>query len=175
MIADLLGVAGTDVPINEIQKLMMPHMLGVNGYAFIVTNNGFILIHPDLRPVFQGILKPAYNSVDMADVELMDNDRGPREFDDGIIMLRNSVINQINGSATLVTKYHYDDMKRVGRVRRKYSHMGIANTPFTVVVSLPEYEHTYYRVHATEEIHRSHAKGTHFNSSKLYCSDESFQ
>ncbi|XP_050454888.1 voltage-dependent calcium channel subunit alpha-2/delta-3 isoform X2 [Cataglyphis hispanica] len=158
-IANLLGVAGTDVPIEEIQKLMMPHMLGVNGYAFIVTNNGFILIHPDLRPVFQGILKPAYNSVDMAEVELMDHDRGPREFDEGIIMLRNDVVNQTNGSVTLHTKYHYDDMKRVGRVKRKYNYMGIANTPFTVVVSLPEYEHTgNYRVRATEEIHRTHVK-----------------
>lgn len=37
---------------------------------------------------FQGILKPAYNSVDMAEVELMDQDREPREFDEGIIMVR---------------------------------------------------------------------------------------
>ncbi|XP_043254701.1 voltage-dependent calcium channel subunit alpha-2/delta-3 [Colletes gigas] len=159
-IADLLGVAGTDVPIEEIQKLMMPHRLGVNGYAFIVTNNGFILIHPDLRPVFQGILKPAYNSVDMAEVELMDQDRGPREFGEGIIMFRNDVVNQTTGSVTLHTKYHYDDMKRVGRVRRKYDYTGIPNTPFTVVVSLPEHDHTgSYRVLATEEIHRAHVSG----------------
>ncbi|KAK2575606.1 hypothetical protein KPH14_011311 [Odynerus spinipes] len=159
-IAELLGVAGTDVPIEEIQKLMMPHMLGVNGYAFIVTNNGYILIHPDLRPVFQGILKPAYNSVDMTEVELMDQDKGPREFDEGIIMLRNDVINQANGSVTLHTKYHYDDMKRVGRVRRKYDYTGISKTPFTVVVSLPQHDHSgSYRVHATEEIHRSHVRG----------------
>ncbi|XP_076638666.1 voltage-dependent calcium channel subunit straightjacket isoform X2 [Colletes latitarsis] len=159
-IADLLGVAGTDVPIEEIQKLMMPHRLGVNGYAFIVTNNGFILIHPDLRPVFQGILKPAYNSVDMAEVELMDQDRGPREFDEGIIMFRNDVVNQTTGSVTLHTKYHYDDMKRVGRVKRKYDYTGIPNTPFTVVVSLPEHDHTgSHRVLATEEIHRAHVSG----------------
>ncbi|XP_072766737.1 voltage-dependent calcium channel subunit straightjacket isoform X2 [Anoplolepis gracilipes] len=159
MIANLLGVAGTDVPIEEIEKLMIPHMLGVNGYAFIVTNNGFILIHPDLRPVFQGILKPAYNSVDMAEVELMDHDRGPRDFDEGIIMFRNDVVNQTNGSVMLHTKYHYDDMKRVGRMKRKYDYMGITDTPFTVVVSLPVHEHTgSYRMHAVEEIHRSHAK-----------------
>ncbi|XP_033328021.1 voltage-dependent calcium channel subunit straightjacket isoform X2 [Megalopta genalis] len=159
-IADLLGVAGTDVPIEEIQKLMMPHRLGVNGYAFIVTNNGFILIHPDLRPVFQGILKPAYNSVDMAEVELMDQDRGPREFDEALLMLRNEVVNQKNGSAQLHTKYHYDDMKRVGRVKRKYDHTEILNTPFTVVVSLPEHDRGgSYRVHGTEEIHRAHVTG----------------
>ncbi|XP_011305922.1 voltage-dependent calcium channel subunit alpha-2/delta-3 isoform X2 [Fopius arisanus] len=154
-IADLLGVAGTDVPIQEIQKLMLPYKLGVNGYAFIVTNNGYILIHPDLRPVFQGILKPSYNAVDMAEVELLELG-GPRDFDAMILGFRERVINQENGTVNLNTKYHYDDMRRVGRAKRKYDFTGIDKTPFTVVVSLPLYDNDNYRVHATEELHRAH-------------------
>lgn len=34
--------------------------LGVNGYAFIVTNNGYILTHPDLRPVVRYFSQPLY-------------------------------------------------------------------------------------------------------------------
>lgn len=50
--------------------------------------------------------------------------------------------------------------KRVGRIKRKYDFTGIPKTPFTVIVSLPEHDHTgNYRVHATEEIHRSHVSG----------------
>ncbi|GFU57566.1 hypothetical protein TNCV_3637271 [Trichonephila clavipes] len=74
-VANILGVAGTDVPIREIIKLTPPHRLGVNGYSFVVTNNGFVLYHPDLRPLFQDMLKPEYNQVDMAELELVDDDK----------------------------------------------------------------------------------------------------
>jgi len=72
-VAHLLGVVGTDVPEADLREAMSPHIvsemclyninnsytipiylffqLGVNNYAFIVTNNGFIVTHPDLRPV----------------------------------------------------------------------------------------------------------------------------
>ncbi|KAJ9593094.1 hypothetical protein L9F63_027664, partial [Diploptera punctata] len=124
-IANLLGVAGTDVPIQDIQKLMMPHKLGVNGYAFIITNNGYILTHPDLRPVFQGILKPSYNSVDMAEVELVDDYREARDLNPKLREFRNNVINQSTGSLVLEVKYHYDDMpvlecRRLANIVEKY-------------------------------------------------------
>ncbi|GLH11946.1 uncharacterized protein GBIM_16642 [Gryllus bimaculatus] len=50
-VANLLGVVGTDVPVEHIQKLVQPYKLGVNGYSFIVDNNGHVLYHPDLRPL----------------------------------------------------------------------------------------------------------------------------
>lgn len=94
--ANLLGVVGTDVPIEEIQKMVPQHkvsghvdfrnrlnmfnagytfQLGANGYSFIVDNNGRILYHPDLRPLDDGSqyslrMKPKYSSVDVAEVEL---------------------------------------------------------------------------------------------------------
>lgn len=101
----------------------------MNGYAFIVTNNGYILIHPDLRPVvstflrftnrhiikisilqFQGILKPAYNRVDMLEVEVMDDDTEPRDFNDSIVDLRKNIVMQSKGHVMLRVKTHLDDL-----------------------------------------------------------------
>ncbi|XP_055687320.1 voltage-dependent calcium channel subunit alpha-2/delta-3 isoform X1 [Lutzomyia longipalpis] len=154
-IANLLGVAGTDVPIKDIKRLMMPFMLGVNGYAFIVTNNGYVLIHPDLRPIFQDILKPAYNMVDMIEVELMDDDRDPRDFNENLIEMRDSIINQSNGSKWMLVKYHLDGMKRVSRIKRQYFWTPLKESPFTLVVTYPEsYGVNRIQPRTEDEIHR---------------------
>ncbi|XP_026478541.1 voltage-dependent calcium channel subunit alpha-2/delta-3-like [Ctenocephalides felis] len=187
-VANLLGVAGTDVPIQDIKRLMMPHVVGVNAYAFIVTNNGYILIHPDLRPVFQGILKPAYNSVDMVEVELVDDNGGPRDFNVSLLAIRDAVINQSSGSRWMQVKYHLDSMRRVSRIRRQYYWTQIKGTPFTLVLTIPEpYGLHRLQVGPLQEIHRMHVNGANTSSyfvernwrihpDWLYCkqSDKSF-
>ncbi|EDW35840.1 GL17474 [Drosophila persimilis] len=165
-IANILGVAGTDVPINEIKKLLSPFMLGVNGYAFIVTNNGYVLFHPDFRPIFQGyILKPAYNSVDMIEVELLDDDRPARDFNPVLMTIRDSIINQSTGSKWMLVKNHFDEMKRVTRIKRQYYWTAIKNTPFTLVISYPEqYGVSRIDIRSEQDIHRVNIKGTNIRS-----------
>ncbi|KAK9720898.1 Neuronal voltage-dependent calcium channel alpha 2acd [Popillia japonica] len=154
-VANLLGVAGTDVPIEYIQRLMMHHRFGVNGYAFIVTNNGYILIHPDLRPVFQGILKPAYNRVDVTEIEVMDDDSDPRDFSDEIKELRRNIVMQNTGKTTLNVKLHLDNMKRIMTGKRHYYYQAINNTPFSLVITFPD-KYGFYRAQTPVEfdIHR---------------------
>uniref|UniRef100_A0A8D3E3Q5 Calcium channel, voltage dependent, alpha2/delta subunit 3 n=1 Tax=Scophthalmus maximus TaxID=52904 RepID=A0A8D3E3Q5_SCOMX len=77
----LLGVVGTDIPLQELMKLIPKHMLGIHGYVFAITNNGYILTHPDLRPLYQQgqkRRKPNYSSVDLSEVEWEDKDDSRR-------------------------------------------------------------------------------------------------
>jgi len=154
-IAELLGVAGTDVPIAEIEKLIPPYKLGVNGYSFAVNNNGYILYHPDLRPMFQEILKPNYNSVDLAEVELVHDVKfeEPRHNDSELFRMRKEMVDQKEGMSTLTVKMHMDDMKRATIREQNYFYHNISNTPFTLGIAFPA-KYGQFRVTGGTEVTR---------------------
>ncbi|BES90285.1 Calcium channel [Nesidiocoris tenuis] len=164
--ANLLGVVGTDIPIQQIKKLLPPYKLGVNGYSFIVNNNGHILFHPDLRPLldknmFVETLKPNYNSVDLTSVELLDSDLNPRDNNTLLNDLRNDMINQREGETELKVKSHYDDMRRVTTRRHKYFYHPIDGTPFSLGLALPD-GYGLYEVLAEQEIKLSQVNVTDY-------------
>ncbi|KAK2184995.1 hypothetical protein NP493_248g03021 [Ridgeia piscesae] len=124
----LLGIVGTDVPLSQLTKLAPQYKVGVNGYVFAITNNGYVIFHPDFRPMQDDKMKPNYNSVDLAEVELADN----------IDALRKLMVDRATkGPITMKVKIHYDDMKRVAIREQNYFVTDIADTPFSLGIALP--------------------------------------
>ncbi|KAL3289880.1 hypothetical protein HHI36_023270 [Cryptolaemus montrouzieri] len=142
-VANVLGVVGTDVSIDQIKKLIPAYKLGVNGYSFLVNNNGHVLYHPDLRPMvnnelYQDTLKPQYISVDLTEVELVENENGPRENHSVLLDLRHDLIEQKEGETEIGVKVHYDNMRRVATRRYKYFYKPIEGTPYSLGLAIPE-------------------------------------
>uniref|UniRef100_A0A8C5K9E6 Calcium channel, voltage-dependent, alpha 2/delta subunit 4 n=1 Tax=Jaculus jaculus TaxID=51337 RepID=A0A8C5K9E6_JACJA len=126
----LLGVVGSDVTLRELMKLAPRYKLGVHGYAFLNTNNGYILSHPDLRPLYREGKKlrpkPNYNSVDLSEVE----------WEDQAETLRTAMINGETGSLTMDVKVSLDKGKRVLFLTNDYFFTDISDTPFSLGVVL---------------------------------------
>ncbi|XP_050004471.1 voltage-dependent calcium channel subunit alpha-2/delta-4 isoform X1 [Alexandromys fortis] len=126
----LLGVVGSDVTLRELMKLAPRYKLGVHGYAFLNTNNGYILFHPDLRPLYRDGKtvrpKPNYNSVDLSEVE----------WEDQAETLRTAMINGETGSHTMDVRVPLDKGKRVLFLTNDYFFTDISDTPFSLGVVL---------------------------------------
>ncbi|XP_055078648.1 voltage-dependent calcium channel subunit alpha-2/delta-4-like [Periophthalmus magnuspinnatus] len=128
----LLGVVGTDVPLQEVMKLAPRYMLGPHGYAFLITNNGYILAHPDLRPLYKDGKKlkpkPNYNSVDLSEVEWEDTDE----------LLRTAMVRGETGSLTLSIRASIDKGKRPLYLVNDYFYTNIDETPFSFGMALSQ-------------------------------------
>ncbi|KAL7299673.1 hypothetical protein TKK_0007430 [Trichogramma kaykai] len=160
--ANLLGIVGTDVPIEQIQKLLPAHKLGVNGYSFLVDNNGRVLYHPDLRPLYEETLKRKYISVDLSEVELSDYEGPLYSMNNSLLLdLRRDMIDQKEGETEFSVKSHYDEMRRVSVRRHNYFYEPIKGTPFSLGLVLPE-GYGMYELHAEQEIRHAHGNVTQY-------------
>ncbi|RVE51074.1 hypothetical protein evm_004217 [Chilo suppressalis] len=159
--ANLLGVVGTDVPVDQIKKLVPPYKLGVNGYSFMVDNNGHVLYHPDLRPLYTNeeyteTLRPLYSSVDLTDVELLvDSDENSRVNLTSLLLdLRHDMIEQREGETEIGVKVQYDGMRRVATRRQRYFYSPVDGTPYSLAAVLPD-GYGMYELHAEQELKHS--------------------
>ncbi|XP_055788423.1 voltage-dependent calcium channel subunit alpha-2/delta-3 isoform X1 [Salvelinus fontinalis] len=133
----LLGVVGTDVPVSELLKTIPKYKLGIHGYAFAITNNGYILTHPDLRPLYEESKKrrkPNYSSVDLSEVEWEDKDD----------ILRNAMVNRKTGTFSMEVKKTVDKGKRVLVLHNDYYYTDIKGTPFSLGVALSRGHGKYF-------------------------------
>ncbi|XP_076859322.1 voltage-dependent calcium channel subunit alpha-2/delta-3 isoform X3 [Brachyhypopomus gauderio] len=133
----LLGVVGIDIPIQELMKTVPKHKLGIHGYAFAITNNGYILMHPDLRPLYQEgqkRRKAHYSSVDLSEVEWEDSD----DF------LRTAMVNRKTGTFSMEVKRTVDKRKRVLSMHNDYYFTDIKGTPFSIGVALSRGHGKYF-------------------------------
>uniref|UniRef100_A0A672NT59 Voltage-dependent calcium channel subunit alpha-2/delta-4-like n=1 Tax=Sinocyclocheilus grahami TaxID=75366 RepID=A0A672NT59_SINGR len=121
----LLGVVGTDIPLLEVMKLAPRYKLGAHGYAFLITNNGYILAHPDLRPLYSDGKKlkpkPNYNSVDLSEAEWEDTEDN----------LRTAMVKGKTGTLTLDVRAAVDKGKRPFFLKNDYFYTTINETPFS--------------------------------------------
>ncbi|ALC39821.1 CG4587 [Drosophila busckii] len=170
-VANLLGVVGTDVPIEEIRKMIPQHKLGPNGYSFIVDNNGRVLYHPDLRPLSDGnqyidMLKPKYASVDITELELPETEIGNEheqvEINKNLLNeMRGDMIRPKEGETEFTVLNHYDDAKRVSTRTHRYFYGPIEDTPFTLAIVLPE-KYGSHELVSQQEIRHSRNNVTEF-------------
>uniref|UniRef100_H3CQ56 Calcium voltage-gated channel auxiliary subunit alpha2delta 4 n=1 Tax=Tetraodon nigroviridis TaxID=99883 RepID=H3CQ56_TETNG len=126
----LLGVVGTDVALRELMRLAPRYKLGIHGYAYLVTNNGYILSHPDLRPLYKEGKKlkpkPNYNSVDLSEVEWEDTEE----------KLRTAMVQGQTGTLSLDVRSSVDKGRRVMFLRNDYFYTVINETPFSLGIVL---------------------------------------
>ncbi|KAI8438731.1 hypothetical protein MSG28_011143 [Choristoneura fumiferana] len=125
----------------------------------MVDNNGHVLYHPDLRPLYTNeeyteTLRPLYSSVDLTDVELLvDSDDNSRiNLTSLLLDLRHDMIEQREGETEIGVKVQYGSMRRVATRRQRYFYSPVEGTPYSLAIVLPDgYGMVYCEYASTSE------------------------
>lgn len=160
--ANLLGVAAADMKINDIIALAPSHRLGANGYAIMLTNNGLVMHHPDLRSVLEPftnepsernarILKPFFSSLDLVQLEHVLN---PATQDAELLAMRLEAVEGKTGWRELATKRTIDCQRRVQSRKQAFYYKPLDQFPFSFLIAIPQ-PYGSHRLEAQVEVKNS--------------------
>ncbi|ELK25054.1 Voltage-dependent calcium channel subunit alpha-2/delta-2 [Myotis davidii] len=115
----ILGVMGIDVALNDIKRLTPNYTLGANGYVFAIDLNGYVLLHPNLKPQTTNFREPV--TLDFLDAELEDENKEE---------IRRSMIDGNKGHKQIRTLVKSLDERYIDEVMRNYTWVPIRSTNY---------------------------------------------
>ncbi|CAF4519942.1 unnamed protein product [Rotaria sp. Silwood1] len=150
----LLGAVGVDIPVKLLQEFSPKYRLGVHAYSFMINHNGYLMFHPDLRPVLGLYRKQNYHSIDLDMVEIPDNlmrfvhPLPPSKIQQ---IRRDMILSKENKRSARVKK-HFDDMRRVEEVEQRYYYATLGDkesNPFSLGIAV-RFPYGEYEIQTTE-------------------------
>uniref|UniRef100_A0A0R3S0Q7 VWFA domain-containing protein n=1 Tax=Elaeophora elaphi TaxID=1147741 RepID=A0A0R3S0Q7_9BILA len=145
---ELMGVAAVSVPVTELAQLVHTVNFGSRSYAFMLDNNGYVMFHPQMRPLDPETkqMKLNYNNIDILELEVPQNQQmsddhlsviNGLEYDTS--EMRGSMINCDSGKAyTLDILYATTNLERVYRQSNKYYSECLKQSLFTIGLAVPK-------------------------------------
>uniref|UniRef100_A0A3Q2DTI4 Calcium channel, voltage-dependent, alpha 2/delta subunit 2a n=1 Tax=Cyprinodon variegatus TaxID=28743 RepID=A0A3Q2DTI4_CYPVA len=137
----ILGVMGVDVAINEIKKKTPTYRLGANGYTFATDPNGYVLLHPNLRPKIINFREPV--TLDFLDAELEDNNKEE---------IRRDMIDGKSGQRKIKTLIKSVDERYIDEAIRTYTWTPVDGTDYSLGLVLPTYSENHIKANLSDQI-----------------------
>lgn len=102
------------------------------------------MLHPDLRPIYEGKLKDNYNSFDIVEIEQIDEDREPRDPSNLILEIRKKLVeSEVGEKLKVPVRFHFDKMRRISQEYQDFYFAPLPHTPFSLGLVLP---HDYGKI-----------------------------
>ncbi|KAK2721469.1 hypothetical protein QYM36_003679, partial [Artemia franciscana] len=121
----LLGIVGTDIPISEIESIILKKKMSKNVYTFALSPNGMVLYHPSLADYTNVLEDPL-----LFDILDLEPDNPEIEF------IRKEMIDRQSGSKVVDVPFFSGDYAY--RERRTYHYRPIGNSTYSFCLVVPE-------------------------------------
>ncbi|XP_062850729.1 voltage-dependent calcium channel subunit alpha-2/delta-1a [Trichomycterus rosablanca] len=128
----ILGVMAIDVPLIDLKRLTPRFTFGPNGYYFAIDPNGYVLLHPNLKPENPRFQEPV--TLDFLDAELEDEIK---------VEIRINMTEGVKGSQNVLTLVKSQDERYIDSGLRTYTWVPVIHTDYSLAIVLPEYSHHY--------------------------------
>ncbi|KAK3102553.1 hypothetical protein FSP39_012156 [Pinctada imbricata] len=144
----LLGVMGSDVPINHLMNLVPKDMLGSRSFAFLTTRHGYVVSHPQLRPTYiktektdnqfdpynktiqETVLRTGYNNYDITEMMYTDDKKKLQQF-------RRELLRGFGKVENIKLKVPFENEKRIAVDSYNLYFKKIKGTGFSLGIAVP--------------------------------------
>ena len=142
---DILGVAGTDIALKNLKDQVDLSKMGSFSRAFVINNNGFILIHPKFRE--QTGYLPVPPNILMEDLEYSIGEEAI-ELKETMLMLSDNS-EPMDDTPSFKTMVLYDNNRKVFKSNTQYYMKKIKEADLVSAVAISEEDEKYLVIDKT--------------------------